>query len=186
MTEHNAYREQRKSSMYWIRTSAEELDTLDLLEDILPEFVGRRYRFISISRHQPKEGVAWGRVEIVPSEPVGKDDVAAADALHADVNKLFRFLLSKRVNPDLAIVGEPVRSLTYSGSIRYTFGMRGVPGFEGGLETMVSGLPAGSACHITKTSKGTREVEEFEYTMECDDQVPAGEELEAKSTVEAN
>ena len=53
-----------------------------------------------------------------------------------------------------------------------------------GLETMVSGLPAGSACHITKTSKGTREVEEFEYTMECDDQVPAGEELEAKSEVE--
>ena len=99
MTEHNAYREQRKSSMYWIRTSAEELDTLDLLEDILPEFVGRRYRFISISRHQPKEGGAWGRVEIVPSEPVGKDDVKAADALHADVNKLFRFLLPKRVNP---------------------------------------------------------------------------------------
>ncbi|KKL78838.1 hypothetical protein LCGC14_2020770, partial [marine sediment metagenome] len=30
--------------------------------------------------------------------------------------------------------------------------------------------PAGSACHITKTSKGTREVEEFEYTMECDDE----------------
>ncbi|KKK89083.1 hypothetical protein LCGC14_2736710, partial [marine sediment metagenome] len=41
-----------------------------------------------------------------------------------------------------------------------------------------------SACHITKTSKGVREVEEFEYKMECDDE-PAGEELEAKSEVEA-
>ncbi|KKK48259.1 hypothetical protein LCGC14_3146910, partial [marine sediment metagenome] len=28
------------------------------------------------------------------------------------------------------------------------------------------------ACHITKTSKGKREVEEFEYAMECDDQEP--------------
>ncbi len=189
MTEHNAYREQRKSSMYWIRTSAEELDVLDLLEDVLPAFVGRRYRFVSISRHQPKEGGAWGRVEITPAKYVeianGKEDVKAANAFHADVNKLFRFLLSKRVNPDLARVAEPIRDLTYGGSIRYTSDMKGVPGFDAGLEVVVSGLPAGSACHITKTSKGVREVEEFEYKMECDDEAPhGGEELEAKAVEE--
>jgi len=183
MTEHNAYREQRKSSMYWIRISTEELVVVDRLEAILPSFVGRRYRFVSISRHQPQPGKAYGRVEIAPSEPVDKDDVKAADALHADVDKLYSFLGSKRTDPDLVKPAKPVRDLTYGGNIRYTFDMRGVPGFEGGLEVTVSGLPAGSACHITKTSKGVREVEEFEYKMECDDEA-AGEELEAKAVEE--
>ena len=175
--EHDAYREQRKSSMYWIRESTKDLEVLDMLEDVLPSFIARRYRFISISRHEQREGGAWGRMEIVPAEYVkivaGKEDVKAADALHADVNKMFKFLLSKRVNPDSDVrLQEPVRGLTYSGSIRYDFQVNGLPGFEGGLDVLVSGLPAGSACHITKTSKGTREVEEFEYTMECDDQEP--------------
>ncbi len=169
MTEHNAYREQRKSSMYWIRRSADELDVLDMLEDILPSFVGRRYRFVSISRHEQRDGEAWGRVEIVPSEPVKEGDVKAADALHADMDKLFKFILSKRVNPDPDVrLQEPVRGLTLTGSIRYDFVVSGVPGFEGGLDVLISGLPAGSACHITKTFKGKREVEEFEYSMVCD------------------
>lgn len=174
MAEHNAYREQRKSSMYWIRTSADELDVLDMLEDILPAFVGRKYRFVSISRHQPREGGAWGRIEIVPVETVKEDDVKAADALHADVTKLFSYLLIKRTNPDIAEPNPPVRKVDYVGHIRYDFIVNGIPKFEAGFDVVVSGLPAGSACHITKTSKGVREVEEFEYEMVCDDdKVPA-------------
>jgi len=170
--EHDAYREQRKSSVYWIRTSTEELDTLDLLEDILPGFVSRRYRFISISRHQPREGEAWGRVELIPAEGVKEDNVKAADALHADVLKLYNFLVTKCTNPTLVKPNLPVRHLNHVGQIRYDFIIAGIPNFEGGLDVVISGLPAGSACHITKTSKGKREVEEFEYAMECDDQEP--------------
>lgn len=184
MTKHDAYREQRKSSVYWIRMSTQELDILDLLEDVLPAFVGRRYRFVSISRHEPSEGGAWGRVEIVPVEQVEEGDVKAADALHADVGKLFSFLLTKRTNPDLVEPNPPVRTLDYMGHIRYDFIVNGVPRFEAGLGVLVSGLPAGSACHITKTIKGKREIEEFEYTMECDDEAPGGEELEAKAVEE--
>jgi len=172
MTEHNAYREQRKTSMYWIRTSAEELDILDMLEDVLPTFVGRRYRFVLISRHQPREDKAWGRVEIVPSEPVKEDDVKAADSLHADVGKLYTFLLSRRMGPDFRTPNLPVRKVDHMGYIRYDFNVSGIPGFEAGLDVLVSGLPPGSACHITKTPKGVREVEQFEYTMECDDEAP--------------
>jgi len=184
--EHDAYREQRKTSMYWINISTKELNALDLLEEILPSFVARRYRFTTVSRYEEEGGrEAWGRIEMVPAELVKEDDIEAADALHVDVDKLFKFLLSKRTNPDIEEVAEPVRGLAYSGSIRYDFQVTGLPGFEGGLDVLVSGLPAGSACHITKTSKGKREIEEFEYTMECDDdEVPAGEELEAKSEVE--
>ena len=182
MTEHNAYREARSSSLYWIRTSTEELGTLEKLEDILPTFVRRRYRFICISRHQPKGGEAYGRMEIVPAETV-KNDVEAADALHADVTKLFDFLLTKTTNPSLTKTNLPVRKLDHIGRISYDFIVTGIPGFLAGLDVKVSGLPAGSACHITKTSKGVREVEDFEYKMKCDDEQP-GEELEAKSEIE--
>ncbi|GAF96841.1 unnamed protein product, partial [marine sediment metagenome] len=49
MSEHDAFREQRKTSLYWLRKATEELDLLDKIEDILPSFVRRRYRISSLT-----------------------------------------------------------------------------------------------------------------------------------------
>ena len=157
--DHDAFKEQRKSVLYWLRTTIEELDVLDKLEDILPSFVRRRYRFSSVGPHH---------LSLSPADTVDENDVQSADALHADVNKLFHYLVGKTKED---IPAKPERKVIWNGSIAYSFSIRGLPGFEGGLTVDVGGLPAGSACHITKTVKGTRTVEDVEYTMVCDDEV---------------
>ncbi len=164
--QHDAFREQRKSSLYWLRNYQEELATLALLESILPSFVRRRYRFAYI--HRTAEAKK-GALSLEPVRPV-TDDLGAANALHADVDKLFGFLLGKCQGGD-SVPERPTRAVTAStGLISYAFTLVGLPGFEDGLEITVGRLPAGSACHITKVSKGKREVEEFEYKMVCDDE----------------
>ena len=162
--QHDAFREQRKSSLYWLRISQEELATLALLESILPSFVRRRYRITHLIRSSESRR---GSLSLVPAEPVA-DDLAAANALHADVDKLFGFLLGKRHDNSDA-PERPARSVAHGGLIRYVFTLTGLPGFERGLEVTIGGLPAGSACHITKKVKGTRVVEDVEYVMVCDD-----------------
>ena len=163
--QHDAFREQRKSSLYWLRNYQEELATLALLESLLPSFVQRRYRIVSIYRLRDGRN---GSLSLVPVETV-VDDLAAANALHADVDKLFGFLLGKRQGKDGA-PEQPTRDVAHDGLIRYRFSLDGLSGFEDGLDVTVGGLPAGSACHISKVSKGKREVEEFEYKMVCDDE----------------
>jgi hypothetical protein len=156
--EHDAFKEQRKSALYWLNKSTEELALLDKLEDVLPSFVRRRYRIGSLST---------GRLSLSPSGPT-TDDPEEADKLHADVNKLFVFLLGKCEG--IANQEPPSRSLEeWRGCIRYDFTLEGLPGFEDGLVISIEHLPAGSACHITKRVTGTRVVEEVEYEMVCED-----------------
>lgn len=160
---HDAFREHRKSSAYWLRVAQEGFELVDKLEAILPSFVRRRYRI---------GGLATGSVELSPST-FDADDPVAVDRLHADVNKLFIFLLGKRTGTegDGAAPEPPSRSLTtWNGKVKYDFTMTGLPGFEGGLTIVISGLPAGSACRITKKVTGTRVVENVEYEMVCDDE----------------
>ncbi len=176
--QHDAFRVQRKSALYWIRTSGEEIETLDMLEDIMPEFVKRRYRISTVGR-SIRGSESEGTISLLPLEVV-EDDVKAADALHADVTKLLDFLSNKcevhnNQNPPPM---KPIRKLAFNGLINYEFALCGLPNFEAGLHVTFSGLPAGSACHITKTLKGTRTVEDYEYEMVCDDEVREGEELE--------
>ena len=164
--QHDAFAEQRKSSLYWLRNYQAELSTLSLLENLLPSFVRRRYRIVRLSR---TDEIRKGILSLEPVKPV-VDDVAAANALHADVDKLFGFLLGKCQDNGTPNPNRPHREvMTYSGLIRYEFTLTGLLGFEGGLEVTIGGLPAGSACKIIKTVKGTRVVEDVEYEMVCDD-----------------
>ena len=182
MTEHNAYREQRKNSMYWLHKAVEEMEALNLIEDIMPSFVQRRYRIISL--HKSEVGTS-GNIDLCPVDVV-EDNVEAADALHADVDKLFDYLLDKR--RVLKVAGEefprPTRRLAWNGLIQYTFRLVNLPGFDDGLSVTMSGLPAGSACRVVKKVTANRMVQDFEYEMECDDE-QGGEELEAKAVEEA-
>lgn len=177
MNEHDAYREQRKSSLYWLRSSVEELDILDLVESIMPTFIRRRYRFTSLSRTMRGRETS-GSISLMPAKV--EDSVEAADALHADVKKLFGYLALKcgAGSPASSDLRPPDRTLSMGGLVGYEFTLCGLPGFEAGLWVTIQGLPAGSACHITKTLKGTREIEDFEYTMVCDDE-PVEEEVPA-------
>ncbi|KKL87947.1 hypothetical protein LCGC14_1929660 [marine sediment metagenome] len=167
--QHDAFREQRASSLYWLKRATEEFEVLEMLEDILPQFVRWRYRIATISRRADSH-IATGSLGLQPVSVVD-DDVDAADRLHADVTKLFDFLLTKRVVADGA--GDPERPtrrvVQYNGTILCEFRITGLPGFEGGLDVNIGGLPAGSACRIIKTVKGSRIVEEVEYQMVCDD-----------------
>lgn len=174
-TEHDAFREQRKSSLYWLEKTTEELAVLEILEDILPTFVRRRYRIATISRSAGPPS-ATGSLGLQPVT-VADDDVEVADRLHADVTKLFDFLLTKRVGDVDMVIERPTRRVVrYNGTIICEFRITGLPGFEGGLEVSIGGLPAGSACRIIKTVTGSRTVEDVEYQMVCDD---APEQLDA-------
>ena len=179
---HDAFAEARKSARYWVRVSNEELHILDLLERLLPSFVGRRYRISSINRVESESGNT-GRLTLAPV--AGEDSVEAANALHADVAKLYDYLLGKREPGSYPEQVLPIRKLGYNGTITYEFTLRGLFGFEGRLDMTISGLPAGSACRITKKVTGTKVVDVVEYEMECDDDPPSEqphtrEELEAK------
>ncbi len=170
--EHDAFREQRKSALFWLRKGTEDIDIVDRLEGLLPSFVRRRYRITGLYRREGLRAPS-GTLDLCPVD-VPKDNVVAADALHADVDKLFDFLLTKRhAVVDIVAPERPARGLVaYNGLIRYEFTLAGLPGFEGGLTVIVNGLPAGSACHITKKVTGTRVVEDVEYEMVCDDEPP--------------
>ncbi len=168
--EHDAYRSLRKSSLYWLEKATREIEILDRIEILLPSFVRRRYIISSLYRWEPSTGKAHGSLDLSPVN-FGKDDVRAADALHADVGKLFDWLVNKRPEVEQGDgSSRPARGLTeWNGTIHYEFTLTGLPGFEGGLRVNIAGLPPGSACHITKISKGKKVVEEFEYKMDCDD-----------------
>ena len=158
---HDAFREHRKSSTYWLGVAQEGFELVDKLEAIMPSFVRRRYRIV---------GLTSSSLELSPLT-VPTDDPMAGDALHADVNKLFVFLLSKGKASSNPEDGVPSRSLTkWNGAVRYDFTLEGLLGFEDGLRVSIGGLPAGSACHITKKVTGTRVVEDVEYEMVCDDE----------------
>ena len=167
MSEHDAFKEQRRTSLYWLRKATDELELLDKFEDILPSFVRRRYRIGSLTPYnlrlwpQAFDANVWG----------------AADALHADVDKLYAFLLGKRHDNGGQVVLPPSRSLTkWNGQVSYSFTLSGLPGFDR-LQVEISGLPAGSACRITKKVTGYRMHEESEYEMVCEDE--PGEVIEA-------
>lgn len=170
--QHDAYRSLRKSSLYWLEKATKEIEILDRIEILLPSFVRRRYIISSLYRWEPSQGAsAHGSIDLAPVN-FDKDDVKTGNALHADVGKLFDFLLTKCPEVEQ---GEdslrPARGLTaWNGLIHYEFTLAGLPGFEGGLRVTVNGLPAGSACHIIKKVKGTRVVEDVEYEMVCDDE----------------
>ncbi len=178
MTEHNAYREVRKSSMYWVRKAAADIEALELIEDIMPSFVKRRYTISSLHK---SETSSMGNIELFPYE-ADKDDVKAADILHADVGKLFDYLFSKCEDRSVT-PPRPTRRLAWNGLIQYTFRLVGLPGYEAHLDVTVSGIPAGSACRVVKKVTANRMVQDFEYEMECDDE-QGGEELEAKAVEE--
>ncbi len=169
MTEHNAYREVRKSSMYWVKKAAADIEALELIEDIMPSFIKRRYTISSLYK---SETSSTGNIELYPYE-ADKDDVKAADILHADVGKLFDYLFSKCEDRSV-VPPRPERKLAWNGLIQYTFRLRGVRGFEAGLDIKVGGIPAGSACRIVKKVTANRMVQDFEYTMECDEPVAVG------------
>ena len=159
----DAFREQRKASLYWLRKATEEFEVLDKIEDILPSFVRRRYRIGSLSALS---------LSLWP-QAFDTDDPKAADALHADVNKLFIFLIDKCEGGGAQglSAGQPTRTLTkWNGQVGYSFTLYGLPGFEKGLRIEVNGLPAGSTCHITKKVTGYRMHEESEYEMVCGDE----------------
>ncbi len=169
--QHDAFREQRKLALYWLRKSTEDLEVLDLVEDIMPLFVRRRYVITGVTRRGDER--AMGSLDLRPLNwDEVKDDVKAADALHADVDKLFNFLLARRQDNDnqgLTQERPSRRVVKYNGLITYDFHLTGLPGFEGGLTVIFNGLPAGSACQVTKKVTGTRVVEDVEYEMVCDD-----------------
>ncbi len=169
--QHDAFREQRKSALYWLCKATADLEVLDRIEDILPSFVRRRYIITSLYRWEPTTGKAHGSLALSPVN-FDKDDVKAADALHADVGKLFDWLVNKRPEVEQGDgSSRPARGLTeWNGTINYEFTLTGLPDFEGGLRVAINGLPAGSACHVTKKVKGTRVVEDVEYEMVCDDE----------------
>lgn len=156
--EHDAYGDHRKSSLYWLRYAQEGLENLERIEGLLPSFVRRRYIIQSL-------GSSY--LHLAPVD-VG-DGVVAADALHADVNKLFVFMLKKREAGEGPDPTPPARGLaSHDGTIHYEFTLTKLPGFES-LRVFVGGLPAGSACRITRKVTGTRLVETVAYEMECDD-----------------
>lgn len=168
--QHDAFREQRKTSLYWLRKATDDLETLELVENILPQFVRWRNIISNVSRN---ERMDTGALDIHPVGEVAEGDVAAADALHADVTKLFDWLLGKRHDNGLQGLTQerPSRRVVkYSGLITYDFRLTGLPGFEGGLSVTIAGLPAGSACRITQKVTGYRMVKEAEYEMVCDDE----------------
>lgn len=164
--QHDAYREQRKSSLYWLRLGAKELETVDWIEAFMPDLVRRRYRITNLYRYEHGDVHSGG----IHLNPVAfEDTVEAADALHADVNKLFNFLVEKCEHLNDVVVSVPIRSLGHAGTISYAFSLTGLPGFEHGLSVEFHGLPAGSACHIVKEVVGTSTVEDVKYSMTCDD-----------------
>ena len=161
--EHDAYRDHRKMSLYWLRYASEGLDNLEKIEALLPSFVQRRYTISSLTAFS---------VTLCPVS--AGEDLAAADALHADVNKLFVFLLGKCEAGEDSRRSLPVRELTFhTDTIHYDFTLTKLPGFDK-LHVTVAGLPAGSACHITSKVTGTHEVEDVEYEMVCDDDADVG------------
>ena len=157
----DAFHDQRRTSLYWLRKATEEFELLDKLEGILPSFVRRRYRIGNLTPYS---------ISLWP-QAFDADDPAVADALHADVGKLHAYLLKKRADQTEDLNKKPTRTLTkWNGQVNYKFTLAGLPGFEKGLSFEVSGLPAGSACHITKVVTGYRMKEEAEYEMVCDDE----------------
>jgi hypothetical protein len=178
--QHDAFREQRKAALFWLRKGVEDLDIVDRLEGLLPSFVRRRYRITGLYRNERLRAPS-GTLDLCPVD-VAKDDVAAADTLHADVSKLHNFLFGK-CPPEgpYPKAAPPTRTVNkWDGLVRYEFFLPSLPGFEGGLTVTISRLPAGSTCHITKKVTGTRVVEDVEYEMVCDDDtIPTEEAAEA-------
>ena len=179
--QHDAYRALRRAAQLWLNKVAQELEVIERLEDLLPDFVRRRYIIGTVYRWERTEGKAHGAIELAPVD-IDKDDVKAADALHADVGKLFDWLVNKRPEVEQGDGSErPARGLTeYNGTIHYEFFLTGLPGFESGLRVTINGLPPGSACHITKKVTGTKVVEVVEYEMVCDDELGISPEEHAE------
>lgn len=160
-----AFSSQRQSLTGQIRWATKTIELVDKVEQIMPTFVGNRYRIMSVY-----EGGDTVTLEISPDgekpEP-GKP----ADKLHADVTKLFDFLKTKQGTTDKPVT-EPTRGVGYGGtSLRYRFVVPGLPALAPAdrLEVIISGIPEGSACRIVAKSKGKREFEDFEYTLVCDE-----------------
>ena len=171
--EHDAFREHRKSAHYWLDKATKDLEDIDRMEPLLPSFVRRRYTITSLCRWEPPTGKAQGSLGLSPVN-FDKDDVKAADALHADVGKLFYWLVNKRPEVEQGDgSSRPARGVTkWNGTINYEFFLTGLPDFEGGLRVTITGLPAGSACHVIKKVTGSKVVEDVEYEMVCDDDEP--------------
>ena len=186
---HDAFQNLRRAGEYWKRFGEEQLEGADLLEGFLPDFIRRRYIVDHFYRSSDR-AKAHGSVKLMPVDG-GTEDPKVANVLHADVNKLFRWLLNKR--GDVAIDApphqepvKPKRSVNSIGSIRYEFTINDLGEFPDGLAIEFSGLGAGSACRITRKVTGTHVEEDVTYEMVCDDDPkPGPESIPAEDTKEA-
>lgn len=186
--QHDGFRDLRQTGEFWSDYGKRMTEGVDLLAALMPDFVRRRYTVTYYYRSEGDE--PYGSLYLGPVES-GQKDTETANARHADVTKLFNWLLDKRTAPDTTEGAEPQREPREpkrtldrnNGSITYDFRIDDLPDFPQGLTVTVGGLGAGSACHITKKVTGTHEVEDVEYEMVCDDDpVPAED---AKEVVEA-
>lgn len=171
---HDAFVNLRRAGRYWKRFGEEQLEGADLLEGFLPDFIRRRYTVEHFYRSSDR-AKDYGSVKLMPVDG-GAEDTAVANVLHADVNKLFRWLLNKREAAEGETRREPAkpkRSVNSVGVINYEFTIDDLGEFPDGLAIEFSGLGAGSACRIIKTVTGTHEVEDVTYEMVCDDDPPA-------------
>ncbi len=156
----NAFARERKDCAANLRYTAERLVALDQLEELLPAFVARRFRFM---------GIAENYLSLYPAEPENADP----DSLHADVYKLFDFLVKKRVDSGNSglLAHDPTRTVNKSsGLISYRFTITGLP--MSPLSVEISGIPVGSKCEIIKHVKGTKTVEDVEYELVCEEDAP--------------
>lgn len=192
--QHDGFQDLRRTGKYWTDYGERMTKGADLLEALLPDFVRRRY---TVSYFYRSDGdKPYGVATLYPVDG-GAEDTEAANIVHADVNKLFDWLVKKRTTPDPAEAPalrqepwKPRRSLdSGNGSISYELKVCDLPDFPQGLTVTFAGLGAGSACHITKKVTGTHEVEDVEYKMVCDDDPPPEPDTipaeDAKEVVEA-
>jgi hypothetical protein len=173
MTEKNAYARMRDIMLASVSNTMQNVRALDTLELVMPSFIGRRYRLGNFYQSGgPNKSYHELYAELIPDMDMPKEEITtkAANALHADVTKLFGFLASKQERQEDGndVLHPPVRDLGYNGMIKYSMKINRLPGLGGAkLILEFSGIPAGSKCEVIKTVTGTRMVEEFEYTLKC-------------------
>ena len=157
-TKFNAFAAARRECADSLLYDAGKLLTLNKLEELLPSFVAGRFRFIAISENY---------LSMFPFAAESFDP----DSMHADVYKLFKFLVKKRVdNGNIGLSPDaPSRIINKnSGLITYHFTLHGLP--MDPLSVEISGLPVGSKCEVIKHVKGTRVVEDVEYELVCEEE----------------
>lgn len=174
MSSFNAYRRTQAAQLEFF---ARSLKVAEIIDPVFPAFVGNRYRVESIYE-DPGYGGNRGRYTVVLQPDLDKMPRGKADSLHADVDKLYTYLVGKRNsdgNGDCLI--EPTRSAQSwggkdgEGAIKYRMVVSHIPELGGKhLEVNINGIPEGSKCKLVRTPKGEpRQIQDYTVELVCED-----------------